>query len=84
MSDLFKKLLQEMLDDVDRLMAKITWLKRLAASDRPALAAAKADVLEFTSKAASIAAEAARLCAQLEFDDSADSKNPEKPSGLRH
>ncbi len=83
MSDLFKNLMQEMLDDVERLAAKITWLKRVAASDAPALAVAKTDVLEFTSKAASIAADAARLSAQLESHDGAagpDSKNPDKPS----
>jgi hypothetical protein len=87
MSDLFKNLMQEMLDDVERLMAKITWLKRVAASDLPALAGAKTDVLDFTSKAAAIAADAARLSAQLECDDGAadpDSKKPDKPSGLTH
>jgi hypothetical protein len=87
MSDLIKNLVQEMLDDVEQLMAKIAWLKRVAASDLPALASAKIDVLEFTSKAAAIAADAARLSAQLECDDGSagpDSKNPDKPSRLRH
>jgi hypothetical protein len=87
MSDLIKNLLQEMLDDMEQLMAKINWLKRVAASDLPALSAAKTDVLEFTSKAAAVAADAARLSAQLECDDGAagpDSKNPDKSNALRH
>jgi len=87
MSDLFKDLLQEMLDDVERLMAKIAWLKRVAGSDPQALADAKSDVLEFTSKAAAIAAEAARLSARLESDNAPagfDSDNPDKPGRLRH
>jgi hypothetical protein len=79
-ADRVTELVHDLTEDMDQAAAKLTWLKRLAASDGSALGEARNSMLALAAKAAAVAADAASISAQIEDaeDGVSRSKRPNR------